>query len=80
MYDNHTFQRVDVTQPKWRDYVMTCYEIDGYGSFFVRESPNGKTIFNLHGRGKEGRDAFAAALDAWTPPNGETLATASTRP
>lgn len=72
MYDNHTFQKVDVTETNWRGYVMTCYDIDGFGSFFVRESPNGKTIFDLHGRGKEGRGAFADALDAWTPPNDQT--------
>lgn len=36
MYDNHTFQPVDVTNPNWRGYVMTCYDIDGFGSFFVR--------------------------------------------
>lgn len=69
MYDTHTFQNVDVTEPNWRGFVMTCYDIDGFGSFFVREYPNGKTIFALHGRGKEGREAFAAALDAWTPAN-----------
>jgi hypothetical protein len=69
MYDNHTFQPVDITAPKWREYVMTCYDIDGFGSFFVRETPNGKTIFDLHGRGKEGRESFADALYAWTPPN-----------
>jgi hypothetical protein len=71
MYDNHTFQPVDVTSPNWRGYVMTCYAIDGFGSFFVRAAPNGETIFHLHGRGEEGREAFAAALAAWTPPNAE---------
>ena len=71
MYDNHTFQPVDVTAPNWRGYVMTCYDIDGVGSFFVRESPNGKTIFSLHGNGSKDRDTFAAALAAWTPPNAE---------
>lgn len=48
---------------------MNCYEIDGFGSFFVRESPNGKTIFSLHGNGSKDRDTFAAALAAWNPPN-----------
>ncbi len=56
MYDNHTFQPVDVTKPKWREHVMTCYDIDGCGSFFVRESANGETIFNLHGGGKGDKD------------------------
>ena len=69
MYDNHTFQPVDVTHQNWRGYVMTCYDIDGYGSFFVRESPNGKTILSLHGNGSKGRNDFAAALAAWNPPN-----------
>lgn len=69
MFANHTFRTIDVTQPEWREHVMTCYDIDGYGSFFVRESPNGKTIFHLHGRGKDGRESFAAALNAWILPN-----------
>ena len=77
MYDNHTFQPVDVTAQNWRDCVMACYDMDGFGSFFAHEAPNGKTIFTLHGRGKEGREAFAADLAAWTPPNAATEATAS---
>ncbi len=81
MYDNHTFQPVDVTAPNWRGYVMACYDIDGFGSFFVRESPNGKTIFSLHGNGNgsKERDTFAAALAAWTPPHDQSLATAGAR-
>lgn len=73
MYDNHTFQPVDVTAPNWRGYVMTCHAIDGFGSFFVRES-NGATIFSLHGTGSKDRDTFAAALAAWNPPNAIALA------
>lgn len=69
MYDNHTFQQVDVTTPNWREYVMSCYDIDGFGSFFVRESSSGKPIIALHGNGKNGRETFAAALTAWTLPN-----------
>lgn len=69
MYDNHTFQKVDLTAPDWREYVMSCYDIDGFGSFFVRESPSGKPIIALHGNGKNGRETFAAALSAWTLPN-----------
>ena len=69
MYDNHTFQQVDVTDADWRKYVMMCYDIDGFGSFFVRESPNGKTILSLHGNGSKGRDTFSAELAAWNPPN-----------
>jgi len=74
MYDNHTFQPVDIASPDWRGYVMTCYDSDGFGSFFVRESPNGKTIFSLHGNGSKDRDAFAAALAAWNPPNARAMA------
>jgi hypothetical protein len=73
MYDNHTFQPVDVTAPNWRDYVMSCYDIDGFGSFFVRESPNDETIFSLHANGSKERDTFAAALAAWTPPNDQAM-------
>jgi hypothetical protein len=69
MYDNHTFQPVDVTTPNWREYVMSRYDIDGFGSFFVRESPNEKTIFSLYGNGKNDRETFAAALAAWNLPN-----------
>ena len=69
MYDNHTFQQIDMTDAEWRKYVMLCYDIDGFGSFFVRESPHGKTIFSLHGNGRECRETFATALAAWTPLN-----------
>jgi len=47
MWDNHTFTKIDLTNPLWRDEVMECWDQGKYGHFFVR-GEDGRQLFEAH--------------------------------
>lgn len=63
MWDNHTFTKIDIAEPDWRDAVMVLWDQEPHGHFFVRL--DGRQVCAVYNY--KSRDEFLASLYAFEP-------------